>query len=354
MSGKKYQDREYQIRIVQKAFDYYQNFGNVMVESPTGSGKTVMGMKILQMLVAASSSTIDEKIVWVTMRRNLLRQAADEMAGLGFNFNIEFETIFAKSYPKAGILVVDEAQHDATSSMSFVHKSVKPKKVLGLTATPFRTDKLTLIFEKIIRDIGIQQLIRLGFLSQFDHYCIPNWKPETVTDHYLMDVNGYGQSVMFFHKYEDCLIALERLSKAGIRCDVVTADTDRDAQLERFEGGDLDVLINMMVLTEGFDYPNLKSVFVRDSVKLPTIQMGGRVLRTSSVHARKRIIQSTNTKFPFQKIATPVEAYHWDRNQWLALKANEKMDEIALQSAQSLLSFASPVIPTKQPKWSGK
>lgn len=337
-----YKEREYQTRIVNKVLKLYNKHNNIMIESPTGSGKTVMGMKILEAL--------GKKIVWVTMRRNLLAQAEKSMNDLGIKLDIHFDTIFGKSYPNADILVVDEAQHDATSSMNFVYQQVKPKLVLGMTATPFRTDKLTLCFEKIVRDIGIQQLIRLGYLAKFEHYNIPNWNPTTVATHYLMDPIGYGQSVMFFHKYEQCQEAYTILRKGKIRCDIVTANTDRESQLAKFENGELDVLINMMVLTEGFDYPNLKTVFIRDSVKLPTIQMGGRVLRISDDNAVKKIVQSNQTHYSFLRIATPICSYHWDNGQWMSLVMNENIDKIAMSTASAMVKIQSPDIPKKQSK----
>ncbi len=280
----KYEIREYQTRIIEKTVGLFGKHRHVMLELPTASGKTVMGMKILEKL--------NGSVVWVTMRRNLLTQAAATKKQLGTNCDIYFNTIFGKEYPKADILVVDEAQHDATSSMNFVYQQVQPKLVLGMTATPYRTDKMALCFEKVVRDIGIQQLIRLGYLSKFEHYTIPNWTPSTVTEHYLMDRKGYGQSVMFS-------------ISTGVRCDIVTASSNREEQLDMFEQGKLDVLINMMVLTEGFDFPDLKTVFVRDSVKLPTTQMAGRVLRASDVGVKK-IVQSNQTGYSFLRTATPV------------------------------------------------
>ena len=342
----KYEDREYQTRIVAKTLKLYEEHKNIMIESPTGSGKTVMGMKILEAL--------DQKVVWVTMRRNLLAQAEKSMNALNIKCDIHFDTIFSNSYPKADILVVDEAQHDATSSMNFVYQQVKPKLVLGMTATPYRTDKLTLCFEKVVRDIGIQQLIRLGYLSKFEHYNIPDWKPATVATHYLMDPSGYGQSVMFFHKFEQCQEAYNVLRKGGIRCDIVTANTNREAQLAAFENGELDVLINMMVLTEGFDYPNLKTVFVRDSVKLPTVQMAGRVLRISDDNSIKKIVQSNQTHYPFPRIANPTCSYHWDNGQWMSLVMNENIDKIAMKTASAMIKIQSPDIPKKQAKISMK
>lgn len=341
----KLEDREYQGRIVSKTIDHFEKgYKHVMIESPTGSGKTVMGNMVLDRL--------DLPVLWVTMRRNLLKQAQKTVKDMGLDhLDITYSTIFNKDIPKKAVLVVDEAQHDATVSTNYVYKNCKPRFVLGMTATPYRTDKLTLCFEKVVRDIGISQLIRLNHLSQFQHFTIQDWEPETVAKHYIKDQDRFGQSVMFFHKYDQCMTAMKILAKAGVRCDIVTAKTDRDAQLDAFENGELDVLLNMMVLTEGFDFPDLATVFVRDSVKLPTTQMSGRVLRKSDRVTFKKIVQSKNTGYSFTKTANPASSYVWDQNQWLCLQLNENLDRIALETAKLIMQIKSPEIPTKQDKW---
>jgi len=324
-----FEKREYQTRIVTKLVDMFSKHRHIMLESPVGSGKTYMGLKAL--------SKLGGSVVWVTMRRNLLTQAEKTMIKMDLNLDIHFDTIFQKHYPKADMLLIDEAQHDATDSLNNVFEQVAPKRVLGLSGTPFRTDKMTLCYEKTVRDIGIQQLIRLGYLSKFEHLNIKNWKPENVAKHYLMDPKGYGQSVMYFRTYEECLKANSILVKNGIRSDIVTGNSDRDVQIAKFENLELDVLVNMMVLTEGFDAPQMQSIFVRDSSKLPTIQMAGRVLRTYTHCPVKKIVQSIETSFPFNKVASPIKSYTWDRNKWLSM-TQENLDPIIYGVARYMAS----------------
>ena len=58
-----------------------------------------------------------------------------------------------------------------------------------------------------------------------------------------------------------------------------------------------------MVLTEGFDDPSLRTVWVRPSGKGPTIQMAGRVLRKFG-DTVKQVVQCRQTRHPFVKTAT--------------------------------------------------
>src|SRR6185369_2007308 len=224
------------------------------------------------------------------------------------------------------------------ASMVHIHKATKCKWILGLSATPYRTDKVGLCFQKQISDVGIHQLIREGYLSNYEHFTIQDFDPRTVGEHFLMDPKRWGKSVVYFRTEEECRELQDILIDGGITCDVVTGKTDRDTQLLKFQEGETQVVVNMLLLTEGFDSPDLKTVFVRDSSMGPTIQMGGRVFRTHKTLPMKNMVQSKNTKYPFQREAGPKNQYLWQSNQWRSIQVNENLDQIAQKSAQALLA----------------
>lgn len=108
------QDRDYQNRVVDNAIKSLDKYNTIMIESPTGSGKTIMGMRILQHLEDKHGYTSN----WVAMRRNLLRQAAlmnEEFFKLK---NINFVSMFDKDPPKADITIVDECVVGETEVMA--------------------------------------------------------------------------------------------------------------------------------------------------------------------------------------------------------------------------------------------
>jgi superfamily II DNA or RNA helicase len=316
-----------------------QAVDSVMIESPTGSGKTIMallGCKTLQYDIP------DLCVVWVAMRRNLLAQAAAENKAKGINVeNIHFVSMFDKfpedvvaerSAGKPILLVCDEAQHDAASSMAHLHNLIEPNWVLGMTATPFRTDNMKLCFQKVVKDAGIHQLIQEGYLSQYHHYQIPDWRPETVATHYLMDPKHWGKSAFYFKDLTLCLEFQQRMLQAGVDCEFVSGSSDRETQMTRFEKpvseGGCDVLVNCMVLTEGWDYPALQTAWVRDSRKGPTMQMGGRVFRLHDDLPVKQMVQSGDTKWPFVKTAMPLMQYVWQGDDWKSLQVNPRLNQI--------------------------
>jgi superfamily II DNA or RNA helicase len=343
--------RPYQQRIIQKAIQQfegrYRNRGSleaaaasVMIESPTGSGKTVMGLTIARYLQRQHGL----RIGWVAMRRNLLAQAERENRARGFNVDLQLISMFDKLPPAVDVLIVDEAQHDAAMSMANLHCQVRPQKILGLTATPYRADRIKLCFDKVIRDAGIHQLIQDGYLSTYHHYTIPQYEPLAVAQCYAREMNRWGKSLMFFHRLEQCVACWEELATLGVRAEIVTAATDRERQLSDFADGRVEVLINMTILTEGFDCPSLKTVFCRPSGRGCTVQMAGRVLRKHDEHPFKQIVQCQKTAHPFQRTASAAEQYLWDGSRWRSLTVNAGIAAIS-QQARRLIASAQVELP---------
>jgi superfamily II DNA or RNA helicase len=329
--------RPYQQRIVEKALALFApspsrrppavgtGAHSVLVESPTGSGKTIMGLEIARQLQRRFGFSIG----WVAMRRNLLVQADEENRRRGFGVDMHLVSMFDKNPPRVDMLIVDEAQHDAAMSMANLHCVIRPKKVLGMTATPFRTDRIKLCFDKVISDAGIHQLIQDGYLSRYHHYTIGVYTPESVAECFAREPERWGQSLIFFHRLVQCQACRTLLERRGFRAEVVTAKTNRQRQIEDFATGKIDVLLNMAILTEGFDCPTLQTVFCRPSGRACTIQMGGRVFRRCSAVPFKQIVQCKRTRHPFIKTAFADEQYVWADDGWQSLKLNRHITAIS-------------------------
>ena len=278
IAGADVQPRPYQERIVRKAVDLFikQGLRSILIDSPTGSGKTVMALLIARVM----QEQLNLRIGWVAMRRYLLAQAQAENERLKINANMTYLSMFDRDPPTGlDLLVVDEAQHDAAQSMAVLHQRIRPKFILGLSATPFRADRVKLCFDTVIKDAGIQTLIQDGYLSPYHHFTLPRYDPETVVAFYLRDRSRWGRSLFYFHTLDQCSAAEQALRKAGVSAEVVSGESDRDAQLAAFKAGRVEVLCNCLMLSEGFNCPELKTVFCRPSCKSVTVQMAGRVLR---------------------------------------------------------------------------
>lgn len=338
--------RDYQQRIVQKVVELYRGSladarGNrqksvqsVLVESPTGSGKTVMGMLIAEKMQEQN----ELKIGWVAMRRNLLSQAQRENERLGFGLNVQYVSMFDSNPPEVDFLIVDEAQHDAATSMATMHAKMKPKYVLGLSATPFRSDRAKLCFQEVVRDIGIQQLIQFGYLSKYRHFTMPSYRPDEVANFFAREKKRWGKSLIFFHRLDQCIDCQKRLWELGVSAEVVTATSDRERQIEDFEAGRTEVLLSMAILTEGFDCPSLQTVFCRPSSKGPTTQMCGRVFRLHPEVPIKQIVQCAATRHPMTGTAEAVEQYVWLEGAWKSLTKNSQIDAICQRMRELVIA----------------
>src|SRR5438477_4841433 len=230
VTGSRLQTRPYQQRIVSRALDLFCNQGmrSILIDSPTGSGKTVMGLLIARQM----QEKLGIKVGWVAMRRYLLGQAEAENREKGIGVWSEYISMFDREPPTGlDLLIVDEAQHDAASSMAHLHQRVRPRFILGLSATPFRADRVKLCFDAVLKDAGIQTLIQDGYLSPYHHFTIPRHTPEEVVQFYLRDRPRWGKTLLYFHTLEQCAAADRLLHAAGVRSEVVSGDSDRDAQL---------------------------------------------------------------------------------------------------------------------------
>ena len=353
LAGTTYQARPYQHRIVGKVVDMFNGTytnertgvtppraKSVMLESPTGSGKSMMGLTAIKILQTHFDP--DLFVAWMAMRRDLLRQIVREMHDTGMRLNNfhpismfekePHELIAAKKAGRKIVFVSDECQHDSTASSAHLHNIIEPDYVLGMSATPYRLDRVKLMFDSVVRDCGIHQLIQDGFLSKFDHFSLPNWNVKTVAEAYMRDPDQWGKSIFYFKNLDECY-ALERILRENFAChrrnvEVVTGETDREAQIARFKSGESQLLINCMVLTEGFNEPSIRTAFIRDSGKGTTIQMGGRAFRIFPELNCKQIVQSKLTRWPFIRTAMPQTQYIWQENCWRSLTVNPHITEI--------------------------
>ena len=313
-----YEDRPYQQEAIREGVAAFTERGHnsVLLESPVGSGKTYMALEMIHRLQQHLGHTL--KVGWVAPRRHLLQQMMEANRDL-YGDRIRPVSLFEKAPPEVDLVVLDEAHHEATQSCVLLYEKMRAKWTIGLSATPMRTDRMKLSFQETVRTCSIGRLVREGHLSQFNTYVIPNYGVDTVADFYLADPLRWGKSLVFFSTIAECVAFRERLAAVGIGCEVVTSDSDKESQIEAFASGRVQVVANVAMLTEGFDQPDVASIFARDASRLPTIQMCGRGLRRAPGKVACNIVQSANTNYLFERVAHPRNAFRWQQGRWLAL-----------------------------------
>ncbi|MCM1524844.1 MAG: DEAD/DEAH box helicase family protein [Ruminococcus sp.] len=337
---------------------------------PTGGGKTLTAVYWLLKNAVDNS----KKILWLAHRHLLLEQAADTFTQNADSKNMPNRTRFkcrivsgqhdrpinieqddnilvcGKDSIGRGLecldkwladedifLVIDEAHHAVARSyrkiIDHVTDHAKSVKMLGLTATPFRTnenekgallkifeddicysvDLKTLINSSILArpisedydtkqrfsgELGVKDLKAIQNFDQLPEYIareIAQNKERNrfIVDRYLDKRETYGQTLVFAVN-QDHAIALSALfNKSGVKADyiisgardmftgITVSNEDNDRKIEQYKNGELEVLINVNILTEGTDLPETHTVFLArpTTSKILMTQMVGRALR---------------------------------------------------------------------------
>ncbi|BCN30265.1 DEAD/DEAH box helicase family protein [Anaeromicropila herbilytica] len=353
--------------------DKKETFRSLLV-LPTGGGKTLTAAYWLL------KNAIDKKkkILWVAHRHLLLEQAADAFERNSYSDVLLNETSFVYRIisgmhdkpihirPDDNVLIVgkdsivrnlellgkwianeevyliiDEAHHATAKSyrkiINYVEQVASNLKLLGLTATPFRTSEneqglLGQIFtDDIVYKVDLLTLIKKGILSTPIHEScetyievgdavglkalksiedldiIPDDIAESIANNgnrnrlivkkYFESPDVYGPTLVFAinrtHAFVLKALFEEYGKKYGIKAGVIVSGTqaefigieisneENNRQIEAYRNGDIQILINVNILTEGTDLPKTQTVFLtRPTVSTVLMtQMVGRALR---------------------------------------------------------------------------
>lgn len=301
-----------------------QILSSVLTIVPTGGGKTHVALSVARALQRHAGLRVGV----VAARRDLLRQAREENERFGFGIDLRLVSLFEKEPPRVDLMIFDEAHRDASASAATLAARMSPRWALGLTATPFRCDSARLSYSHEIRRCSIQTLQSDGYLANYEHFCIDEWRPDAVADTWLRFRDRFGQSLAFFRTRIEALACLQALRAGGARADIVDGTSDRDAQLEAFAAGELDVLLAMGCLSEGISMPHLRTVFVRPASRGPTIQAVGRVFRLHPDIPIKAVVQCRRAPVPFPRIAKPLEQHVLQEGRWRSLGPTRELDSL--------------------------
>jgi ATP-dependent helicase IRC3 len=237
-------------------------------------------------------------------------------------------------------VVFDEAHHAPAPSyrklLEALRRSHPELFLLGLTATPTYSDERrqgwlkNLFPQDVLATVSRTTLIAAGILAKphfedartgitvsFDEPSYQRWtasygdlpeelvtmlaenqqRNDFIVETYLSGRERYGKTLIFADRWYQCDWLREGLRKRGVRADVVYSHVDakgRTAEarnrrakddnarvLERFRGSDLEVLVNVRMLTEGTDVPSVQTVFLtrQTTSAILLTQMIGRALR---------------------------------------------------------------------------
>lgn len=339
--------RPRQKTFVERSLAALDTHGNTLGVAPTGAGKTIMLSAVVGDMIRGG----DAKACVLAHRDELTDQNSSKFARVNPNVATSIVDAKTKSWsgqvtfamvptlsrdanlaamPALDLLVIDEAHHAVAESYRRIIDHAAQRnpmlRIFGVTATPNRGDRKGLreVFSNVSDQIRIGELIASGHLvkprtfvidvgvqeqlrqvrriaADFDMAevdAIMNKAPITdaVVTHWK-EKAGDRQTVVFCSTVDHARNVAEAFVTAGATAAVVhgeMADADRSATLASYGRGAIQVVVNVAVLTEGWDNPPTSCVVLLrpSSYKSTMIQMVGRGLRTVDPEEHPGVIKA--------------------------------------------------------------
>ena len=320
--------RNYQKEAIQKARESLSK-GNkrIALTLATGSGKSPIAREIIKLFREKNPKG---KIGYFTFRTVLINQMKKTLAGL----DVEIDTLQAKGKSETelyDLVIIDEVHYASDSKLQ---NNIKSKYIIGLTATPIDSYGNALEFDDIIDVIQLVDLINLGYaspvkvlstskvdtsklksiggdFSQKDSYELMSKSQikKDIVDTYLKYAKGL-KTIVYAVNIKHCEELLKEFKDAGINADSIhSKKTDTKKALEDFANNKIDVLINVDVLTTGYDAPDIYCLILASPTKslIKSTQIYGRATRLNPLDKNKEalIIDCANvienTQHPLQR-----------------------------------------------------
>jgi superfamily II DNA or RNA helicase len=299
--------RDYQERSLGEVSEAWRGgHRRVLLVQPTGSGKTRIGVEAMLRATARG-----KRALWLAHRRELVAQASQRVGAEGLPDHgviladaargnaaapvqvASVDTMRARRvFPPADLVIWDEAHHTAAETWTAIHNRYPEAYHLGLTATPERGDGAPLVglFDKLVVGATVLELQTAGYLVRCQVIAPPKkLKPKELAQEPLdaWQVHAAGRPTVLYTRTVGQAYQLagdfQRIGIAAAALDGTTPTAERDATLSAFAAGEITVLANCMILTEGWDSPATEVCLVARSVGHAGmwLQMVGRVLRPS-------------------------------------------------------------------------
>ncbi|MGA8659546.1 MAG: DEAD/DEAH box helicase, partial [Chthoniobacterales bacterium] len=314
MTDADFELRGYQREAVAGVRKSWTQFSRSLGVAPTGSGKTIIFAEIAQkrlprgrvLILAHREELIDQAIHKLYRARGLCaaKEKATERADLEAGVVVaSVQTLSRRNrlerFPSDHFLtaIIDEAHHSPAETYQRVLKHVHAEKVLGVTATPDRGDLRSLgnYFEDIAFEIGLVDLIRDGFLCPIKVRTVPveidlsgvsirtgDFSDQEVSQRLEPVLEQLAEAVVIYAGDRKTLIFVPLvriaarfaaiLRERGLLAEMISgACTDRAEKLARFKSSETQILVNAMLLTEGFDQPSVNCVVALRPTKIRSL-----------------------------------------------------------------------------------
>ena len=189
--------RDYQIEICESVREAFKKHRSVMMQMPTGTGKTVVLASLVQQYLDKSLELRDLhcQVLVVAHRIELTEQMGEHLKRYGIEYGViaggrktkeaepvivaSIQTLSSKlsslsSLLSPSLIIIDEAHHAVAKTYRQLWDVWPEARFLGLTATPYRLsgEGFTDLFDVLVDSWTMKRFIAEGWLSAFDYYSI--------------------------------------------------------------------------------------------------------------------------------------------------------------------------------------
>lgn len=342
--------RNYQREMLGRINEAWRSCRSVMVQMPTGTGKTVLMSEIIRnekssVLVVAHRRELIEQIRQTLDRRTEGQNFVTVTSIQKLSRAEENDLLLAQEY---SLIIIDEAHHALAKTYRQLWERWPEAKFLGLTATPCRLsgEGFEDLFDVLLQGEDIQWFIDQKWLSDFEYVSA---RPDSLVMHQIgglrkrgadgdyqtkemvtvMDVpesiaHLYDSYEAFAWGKKGIVYAIDRAHAShiaeyyqskGVRCAVIDSQTpagERAQIVESYKASpcSVDVIVNVDIFSEGFDCPEVEFIqLARPTLSLSKyLQQVGRGMRVSEGKDCVLILDNVGL---YQTFGLPTESRDW-------------------------------------------
>ena len=363
--------RDYQQLAKEEIFSKWNRVDNILYQMPTGTGKTRLFTSIIRDIsIWGLRHNINYRILIIAHRSELIEQSSRSLDKYRIKHGVLAGTMKEKrdltqaiqvasiqtiTHPanqcmiddlKFDFIIIDEAHHAVANSYQKLWEYCPDAKKLGVTATPWRMNNsgFAQIFDAYIPSMSIKDFIRKGWLATYQYYSIPTSSElvKSIESIREFDIEGdYKNSALvevcdtskiraqLYDSYEKNVlgkkgiiysisrehsehICLQYRSR-GVAIENIDSKTPakvREKVIQAFRNGEIDIIVNVDIFSEGFDCPDIEFIQLARPTKslVKYIQQVGRGLRKNG---NKKCIILDNVGM-YSRFGLPDEERDWE------------------------------------------
>lgn len=363
--------RDYQQLAKEEIFSKWNRVDNILYQMPTGTGKTRLFTSIIRDIsIWGLRHNINYRILIIAHRSELIEQSSRSLDKYHIKHGvlagtmkdkrdltqaIQVASIQTITHPanqclidelKFDFIIIDEAHHAVANSYQKLWEYCPDAKKLGVTATPWRMNNsgFAQIFDAYIPSMSIKDFIQKGWLASYQYYSIPtsselvksiesirefdiagDYKNSALVevcdtsriraqlyDSYEKNVLGKKGIIYSISREHSEHICLQYRSR-GVAIENIDSKTPakvREKVIQAFRNGEIDIIVNVDIFSEGFDCPDIEFIQLARPTKslVKYIQQVGRGLRKNG---DKKCIILDNVGM-YSRFGLPNEERDWE------------------------------------------